>query len=84
MKISTAQDLLSFWELNHEKLSAKYQEQFLNHPAVKNILVFESYDIKIAIKRNKKLVDALDELKDQKRRRDPHKIRVDRERWFPF
>lgn len=84
MKISTAQDLLEFWEQNYEKLSSGYQERFLNHPAVKEILAFDTYDIRIAIKRNKKLSLALKELKNQKRNREPHKIRVDKEKWFPY
>jgi hypothetical protein len=27
---------------------------------------------------------ALKELKNQKRNREPHKIRVDKEKWFPY
>ena len=62
MKITTANDLLDFWQENYEILTPKNREKFLNHPHLKSILSFDSYSIKIAIKRNKKLSDALGEL----------------------
>ena len=62
MKITTANDLLNFWQENYEILTPKNREKFLNHPELKSILSFDSYSIKLAIKRNKKLSDALGEL----------------------
>ena len=62
MKITTADDLLNFWQENYEILTPKNREKFLNHPELKSILSFDSYSIKLAIKRNKKLSDALEEL----------------------
>ena len=62
LKITTSNDLLNFWQENYGKLTPKNCEKFLNHPDLKSILSFDSYSIKIAIKRNKKLSDALGEL----------------------
>ena len=62
LKITTANDLLNFWQENYEILTPKNREKFLNHPELKSILSFDSYSIKLAIKRNKKLSDALGEL----------------------
>jgi len=62
LKITTANDLLIFWQENYEILTPKNCEKFLNHPDLKAILSFDSYSIKIAIRRNKKLSDALGEL----------------------
>ena len=62
LKITTANDLLNFWQENYGILTPKNCEKFLNHPDLKSILSFDSYSIKLAIKRNKKLSDALGEL----------------------
>ena len=62
MKINTARDLLNFWQETYEVLTPKNCKKFLNHPDLKSILSFDSYSIKIAIQRNKKLSDVLGEL----------------------
>lgn len=69
MKVQTANDLLDFWQEIYQVLTPKYKEKFLKHPDLKSILSFDSYSIKIAVKRNKKLSDALKELKQDKKKK---------------
>ena len=73
LKITTANDLLNFWQENYEVLTPKNCEKFLNHSDLKSILSFDSYSIKIAVKRNKKLSDALKELKQEKNKKSGRK-----------
>jgi hypothetical protein len=66
MRIHNAQEVLDFWEEIYGKLDQKWQVKFLRHPCMKSILKHQSDNIKVAIRRNQKLNDVLDDLESQK------------------
>lgn len=70
MRIHNSQTLLSHWEQTHGALKPEFRAQFLEHPAIKQILTFASDHIKVAIKRNIKLKDILRDLVNQAKRKE--------------
>lgn len=65
MRIYRPRDVLQFWEETYEVLKPLWKPLFLNHRAMKRILKFESDQIKVAIRRNKKLDAVLEDLIQQ-------------------
>ena len=56
-------DVLDFWQECHGELTDRWKILFLNDPKVDQIIRFESSEaIMVAIKRNRKLVNILEDL----------------------
>jgi len=70
MRIYRSKDVLQFWEETYEVLKPIWRPLFLNHRAMKGILKFESDQIKVAIRRNKKLENVLEDLIEQSIKKD--------------
>ena len=65
MRIYRPRDVLQFWEETSEVIKPLWKPLLLNHRAMKRILKFESNQIKVAIRRNKKLDSVLEDLIQQ-------------------
>ncbi len=66
LKFESANDILSFWQECHGELTNRWKSLFISDPKVTQILRFGSNEsIKVAIKRNKKLSDILEDLHTQ-------------------
>ena len=63
-----AQDVLNFWESVHGELDAKWRSVFLSDKTVKEIIKHKNDRIAVAIRRNTKLVDILEDLFKQEDR----------------
>jgi hypothetical protein len=70
MRIHNQQELLEFWEQVHGDLKVELKKGFINNSTIKQILAFEADHIKVAIKRNLKLIDVLRDLQDQAKRKE--------------
>jgi len=70
MRIHNSKELLTSWEQAHGELKPELRIGFLKHPAIKQILTFESDHIKVAIKRNMNLQDVLKDLANQAKRKE--------------
>jgi hypothetical protein len=66
MRIHNAQEVLDFWEEIYGDLDQSWKFKFLKHPCMKSILKHQSDNIKVAIRRNQKLAEVLDDLENQK------------------
>lgn len=69
LKFKTAHDVLIFWQECHGELSDRWKNLFISDPKVAQILRFGiNESIMVAIKRNRKLSDILEDLhlQDQK------------------
>jgi len=66
MRIHNAEEVLAFWEEIYGQLESSWKNKFLKHPSMKEILKHQSDNIKVAIRRNKKLSEVLDDLNNQK------------------
>lgn len=62
MRIYRPKDVLQFWEETYGVLKPIWKPLFLNHGAMKKILKYNSDKIKVAIRRNKRLDDVLEDL----------------------
>ena len=65
MRIHNQEEVLAFWEEIYGPLESSWKNKFLKHPSMKGILKHQSDNIKVAIRRNKKLSDVLDDLHKQ-------------------
>lgn len=65
MRIYRSKDVLNFWEETYGELKTVWKPLFLNHRAMRKILKFDSDQIKVAIRRNKKLDMVLQDLEAQ-------------------
>ena len=65
MRIHKPSEVLSFWEEIHGEFKPLWKPLFLHHKAMKRILEFQSDQIKVAIRRNKKLDLVLQDLEMQ-------------------
>lgn len=66
MRISKASELLSFWEECHGELEREeWRELFLSHECVSDILNQRQERIVVAVRRNMKLHDVLEDLHKQ-------------------
>ena len=70
MRLYRPRDVLQFWEETYEALKPVWKPLFLNHRAMKRILKFDSDQIKVAIRRSKKLDDILEDLIEQSIKKD--------------
>jgi hypothetical protein len=66
MRIHNPEEVLAFWEEIYGPLEPSWRNKFLKHPSMKAILKNQSDNIKVAIRRNKKLSEVLDDLHNQK------------------
>lgn len=65
MKISNKNDLMDFWQEIHGPLEKRWQIVFLRNKLLKRILEFPNENIKVAVRRNVKLVEILKDLEIQ-------------------
>ena len=65
MRIHKPSEVLNFWEEIHGEFKPLWKPLFLHHKAMKRILEFQSDQIKVAIRRNKKLDLVLQDLEMQ-------------------
>ena len=65
MRIHNPEEVLAFWEEIYGPLEPYWKNKFLKHPSMKGILKNQSDSIKVAIRRNKKLSEVLDDLHKQ-------------------
>lgn len=65
MRIHKPSEVLEFWEEIHGEFKPVWKSLFLHHRAMKRILEFQSDQIKVAIRRNKKLDLVLQDLEMQ-------------------
>ena len=65
MNINKPADLLIFWQEIHGELENKWHNKFLRHKSIKEILTHPSDNIRVATRRNKKLIDILTDLRNQ-------------------
>lgn len=65
MNIKKPADLLAFWQEVHGELHAKWHKTFLKDKSIKEILTHPSENIKVAVRRNKKLAEILRDLRAQ-------------------
>jgi hypothetical protein len=67
MRIHNPEEVLAFWEEVYGHLDSSWKTKFLKHPAMKGILKHQSDNIKVSIRRNKKLSEVLEDLLNQGR-----------------
>lgn len=65
MNIRKPADLLVFWQEVYGELDVKWHKKFLNSKSIKEILTHPTDNIKVAVRRNKKLRDILGDLRAQ-------------------
>jgi hypothetical protein len=65
MNINNPADLLVFWQQIHGELENKWHNTFLRDKSIKEILTHPTDNIKVAIRRNKKLIEILTDLRNQ-------------------
>ena len=70
MRIHNQEELLEFWEQVHGELKVELKKESIKNSTMKKILAFESDHIKVAIKRNMKLIDVLKDLQNQAKRKE--------------
>jgi hypothetical protein len=80
MNIRKPSDLLQFWQEVHGQLDIKWQKVFLKEKAVKEILSHKSDNIKVAVRRNKKLKDILNDLRNQLEKKEQFLDKFDKYR----
>ena len=76
MPIRSSEDLLHFWEECYGNLDAKWQKVFLGQSILKEILKFQENQIMVAVRRNKKLKDVLEDLHQQEFAKDEFKRKM--------
>jgi hypothetical protein len=70
MRIHNSNELLVFWAEIYGGLKPAWKKAFLKHPAIKEILSYQSEQIKVAVRRNQKLDDVLKDLHHQAQRKE--------------
>ena len=65
MNINKPADLLAFWQEIHGQLDNKWHQKFLKDKLIKEILNHPTDNIKVAVRRNRKLLEILDDLRNQ-------------------
>jgi len=65
MNIRKPADLLAFWQEIHGELDTKWHTEFLEDKSIKEILYHPTDNIKVAVRRNKKLLEILGDLRNQ-------------------
>jgi hypothetical protein len=65
VRIYKPEHILAFWQETYEVLESKWHKVFLKDPSIREILKFDSDKIKVAIRRNKKLKEILEDLRLQ-------------------
>ena len=70
MRVHKPEEVLKFWEEVYGPLDSSLKNNFLKHLSMKEILKYQSDNIKVAIRRNKKLADILTDLKNQGKNTD--------------
>jgi hypothetical protein len=65
MNINKPTDLLIFWQEIYGELEKKWHNKFLRDKSIKEILTHPTDSIKVAIRRNKKLIEILTDLRNQ-------------------
>ena len=65
MRIHNQQELMEFWEEIYGQVKPVWRRAFLKHDAIKEILTYQSDQIKVAVRRNQKLNDVLKDLYHQ-------------------
>lgn len=65
MNIKSAENLLEFWQEIYGELDSSEQRQFLKDGAIGEILTHPTENIKVAVRRNKLLIDVLKDLQLQ-------------------
>ena len=80
MNIQKPSDLLAFWQELYGELDTKWHRVFLKDKAVKEILTHTSDHIKVAVRRNKKLSEILQDLREQEDKNEAFLDKYDRYR----
>ena len=70
MRIHNQQELLKFWEEIWGQVKPVWRRAFLKHDVIKEILTYQSDQIKVAVRRNQKLNDVLKDLHHQSQRKE--------------
>ena len=65
MSIKKPADLLAFWQEVHGELDVKWHKRFLKDKSIMEILTHPTDNIKVAVRRNKKLRDIMSDLRAQ-------------------
>ena len=65
MNINKPTDLLIFWQEIYGELENKWHNKFLRDKSIKEILTHPTDSIKVAVRRNKKLIEILTDLRNQ-------------------
>jgi hypothetical protein len=65
VRIYKPKHILAFWQEIHGALDSKWHQVFLKDPSIKQILQFDDEKIKVAIRRNQKLIEILEDLRIQ-------------------
>ena len=80
MNIKKPDDLLAFWQEIYGELDAKWHKKFLRDKSVKEILTHQTDNIKVAVRRNKKLKEILSDLRAQVDKREEFLDKYDKYR----
>ena len=80
MNIQKPSDLLAFWQELYGELDAKWHGVFLRDKSVREILTHTSDHIKVAVLRNKKLSEILQDLREQEDKNEAFLDKYDRYR----
>ena len=88
MRIFKPEHILAFWQEIHGVLDSKWHKVFLKDPSIKQILQFDDENIKVAIRRNQKLKEVLEDLNLQAMKKeefldvwDPYRNSRDNTHW---
>lgn len=80
MNIRKPIDVLIFWQGIYGDLDEHWKNRFLKSELVREIVTFPSENIKVAIRRNRKLVDITQDLRDQDSRKEEFLDKYDKHR----
>lgn len=80
MRIFKPEHVMEFWQEIHGTLDIKWHRKFLHHRSMNEILKFESDNIKVAVRRNQKLVDVLKDLQNQELKKEEFLDKYDKYR----
>jgi len=73
-------DLLAFWQEVYGELDTKWHGEFLRDKSVKEILTHPTDNIKVAVRRNKRLVEILSDLRNQVDKKEAFLDKYDKHR----
>ena len=80
MAIRKHDDILEFWQEVHGILDPKWHKKFLSHKAIGEILTHPTENIKVAIRRNQKLSEILEDLRHQQSKKEEFLDKYDKYR----